>query len=478
MSLRRPAAAALAVLLALPSPHAVSQPAAPAPQAPAQVPQQAQPAAPRGPATIVIEAGSGRLLRLPGPAEAVFAADPQVAEVRPASPNSLFVFGTGPGRTTVVATGAGGAALGQWQVVVRPSRFVAAEVEAQLARLMPDARVRIEVLTGAIMLTGEVASAAQAEHAVAIVRGYAGQGQEVINRLAVRSPVQVNLRVRVAEMSREISRELGFNWEVLSRSGNFAFGLLTGRGAIGPIGLPFFGPPGTPTPDRLGFGYSSGNTDINGVIDALARDDLITVLAEPNLTAQSGETASFLAGGEFPIPVARQDNEITIEFKQFGVSLAFVPTVLSNERITLRVRPEVSELSDNGAIQIDTLRIPALAVRRAETTVELGSGQSFAIAGLFQDSTRIGGSGLPFISEIPVLGALFRSDRFRRKETELVIIVTPYIVRPVSDPRTLASPTDGYRPPSEIERILLFRQRAGGPPVPRRIPGEAGFIIQ
>jgi pilus assembly protein CpaC len=236
---------------------------------------------------------------------------------------------------------------------------------------------------------------------------------------------------------------------------------------------------------RVGARFRSSRLDINSVIDALATDQLITILAEPNLTAQSGEVASFLAGGEFPVPVAANNstNSITIEFKQFGVSLAFVPTVLSPDRLNLRVRPEVSELSDNGAISVPLagglVRIPALAVRRAETSVELGSGQSFAIAGLLQRNTMNDNSGLNGMADLPVLGALFRSDRFRRSETELVIIITPYLVRPVSDPRLLAAPTDGVRPASDLDRVLLRRQVArGAGAVPVRARLDAGFLVE
>lgn len=246
-------------------------------------------------------------------------------------------------------------------------------------------------------------------------------------------------------------------------------------------------------PTLLTGGYNfntPGHTvDVNALIDALAQDELVHILAQPNLTAISGETASFLVGGEFPIPVAQQNNQVTIEFKQYGVSLAFVPTVASDGQITLRVRPEVSQLTNQGAVQLSsgnsTIQVPALIVRRTETTVQLGSGQSFAIAGLLQDSANVTGNGIPILGDVPVLGALFRSDNFQRNETELVIVVTPYLVRPVSDPTTLRLPTDGWQAPSDIERILLLRQTARTPDqtplpniLPSRIPGQAGFVMQ
>ena len=227
--------------------------------------------------------------------------------------------------------------------------------------------------------------------------------------------------------------------------------------------------------------------DINNVIDALAQDQLVHVLAEPNITAISGETASFLVGGEFPIPVAAFNQTVSIEFKQYGVSLAFVPTVLESGRISLHVRPEVSQLSDQGAVQLQagnntSIQIPALQVRRADTTVELGSGQSFAIAGLMQDTTRLTRNGIPFLSDIPILGALFSSDNFQRNETELVILVTPYLVQPATSPAALTTPDTGWRAPGDLERILLLRQKASGratnAAIRTTVPGDAGFIVQ
>jgi pilus assembly protein CpaC len=320
----------------------------------------------------------------------------------------------------------------------------------------------------------------------AIARGQMGEAADKLQLdLEVLSSIQVNLRVRVAEVSREVTRDLGFNWQALASVGDFAFGLRSGAAAsaVGALASAAGGL-GASSPSRFGAGLRTARLDVNAIIDALAADRLISKLAEPNLTAQSGETASFLAGGEFPVPVAATaTGQITIEFKPFGVGLAFVPTVLGPGRLNLRVRPEVSELSDNGAIIVPlasgTVRIPALSVRRAETTVELGSGQSFAIAGLLQRSSTQVQDGVAGLGEVPVLGALFRSDRFRRQETELVIIVTPYLVRPVSDPRALAAPTDGFRPATDLDRVLRRRQVARGGPPPPPLLGrlDAGFLL-
>ncbi|WP_439579394.1 type II and III secretion system protein family protein [Elioraea sp.] len=448
-------------------------------------------AQPRG--SLTIEPGSGQLVTLPQAATTVFAADPRVARVQAASPTTLFISGVGRGRTVVVATAADGSEIASYDVVVGPAPrppgtpgpAVAAApaltaLEAAIRSVVPGGtNISVRRVPGGVMLSGEVPTPADAQRAFAIARSGLPDNERVLDQLRIVGAMQVNLRVRVAEVSRSITRDLGFNWQALANTGRWTFGLLTGAFAGSNL-VPGLG--GEAGRSFLAGAYRSTSFDINGLIDALAQDQLITILAEPNLTAMSGETASFLAGGEFPVPVGTsQGTSITIEFKQFGVSLAFVPTVMDASRISLKVRPEVSELTEEGAINLPVaggvVRIPALRVRRAETTVELGSGQSFAIAGLLQDGSRIAASGLPYLSEIPVLGALFKSDRFRRNDTELVIIITPYIVRPVSDPRRLALPTDGLRPANDMERILLHRQvsREASPP---RVPGQIGFIVE
>ncbi|MGH7212494.1 MAG: type II and III secretion system protein family protein, partial [Acetobacteraceae bacterium] len=397
---------------------------------------------------LALEAGSGRVIALPGAVASVFAADPKVAEVRPASPTSLFIFGVAPGRTTIAALDAAGHPVAQYTITVRPSAFGASEALGAIDRVMPGSNVRVDTTTGGLVLRGQVATAADADEAMSMARRFTSPGQHVDNDLTVLGSTQVTLRVRIAEMSRTVVRALGVNWQALGTVGRFAVNLATNNA---------FSAAATGA-SVLGLGYR-GAVNVNALIDALAQDDLVHVLAEPNLTAMSGQTASFLVGGEFPIPVGQENGQITVEFKKFGVSLAFVPTVLSSGRISLRVEPEVSQLSTQGAVQVtagsSSLSIPALTVRRAETTVELGSGQSFAIAGLLQDSTDNNVSGLPGLGEIPILGALFRSNSFQHNQTELVIVITPYITRPVDDPTAIKLPTDGYSPPDDLQRLLL-----------------------
>jgi len=402
--------------------------------------------------------------------------------VHPASATSLFVFGVAPGRTTIAALSAGGSPIAQYDVVVKPSHYGAMQAEEAIAHALPGAAVHVETQQNGLTITGQVKTAADADRVMQIVRGYVPAGQTVDNRLSVGSSIQVNLRVRIAEMSRNLLRQLGVNWEALGNIGTI------GKFPVFPA-LSFNVNSNTVTPITNPNNPLNLGANFNGLIDALSQDELVHILAQPNLTAVSGEAASFLVGGEFPIPVAQQNNQVTIEFKQFGVSLAFIPTVESDGQIMLKVRPEVSQLSNQNAVTLtagnSTFVVPSLTVRRAETTIQLGSGESFAIAGLLQDSTDVSNSGVPVAGDVPILGALFRSDKFQRNETELVIVVTPYVVRPVANPAVLRLPTDGYQPPSDLERILLLRQSArqtsdpgASSQPPPHIPGNAGFIMQ
>jgi pilus assembly protein CpaC len=345
--------------------------------------------------------------------------------------------------------------------------------------------------------------------------------KQLVNRVTVDRPYQVNLRVRVAEVDRTVTKELGINWEAVTRPGSFVFGLATGNPVVGIPGssggalTPLGGAPIVPTAltvngtavgllnrnpglggtttDSISAGFNNSRNLLDAVIDALDQNGLVTILAEPNLTAMSGETASFLAGGEFPIIIPGGTlGQTTVEFKQYGVSLAFTPVVLANGQITMRVRPEVSELSNAGAVEISGTNIPGITTRRTETSIELSSGQSFAISGLLQNNNTDSINKVPGLGDLPVLGPLFRSTQFQHNESELVIIVTPYLVQPSSG--RLALPTDGYAPPTDrdvyvngrttrqIEASSVAPRPAVGGAVPAVTPsngliGPAGFVL-
>lgn len=431
-------------------------------------------AAPAGqPATLVLRAGTGTVLSLRGAAANIFVADPKVAEVRPGSASTLFVFGIAPGQTTVAAMDSTGHVLAQYELTVQPSGYGAQEAQAMIARLVPTSRVQVHADSKGLLLTGFVSNPSDAAQAVSIAKAYAGDTPNIDNDMSIMAPVQVTLSVRIAQMSREVVRNLGVNWSALAQFGQI--GQIASQITYSSTTTGITAPANCPNCRGVGF---------LGVIDALANDNLAQILAEPNLTVMSGQTASFQVGGEYPIPVLGGTNgQITVTYKDFGVLLSFLPTVLSDGRINLHVKPEVSELSTANSITVAqngvSVAIPGLDVRRAETTVELGSGQSFAIAGLLQQNTSDDASGVPGAGDVPVLGALFRNSQFQKTETELVIVVTPYIVRPVNSLASLHLPTDGYTPPADLERLLLMRQVAANePPVPVHIPGAAGFMVQ
>ena len=424
--------------------------------------------------SLILESGSGKVISLPAAVANVFVADPKVAEVRPASAKMLFVFGTAPGHTTLAALDETGHLVAQYQLTVRPSAYNAAEASAAIARALPGSNIRVETLPTGLAVSGDVATPADASRAMELANAFLTEKQTADNHLTIVSSIQINLRVRIAEMSRSVSREVGVNWQALQGLGrNVAISLATNNPLTASAA----------TPNAFNASYINGTNAINGVLDALAQNNLAHMLAEPNLTTTSGEPASFLVGGEFPIPISQQNNTISVMFKQYGINLAFVPTVMTDGRINIHVRPEVSQLTTEGAVQLTagnaSVSVPALTVRRADTTIEVGSGDSFAIAGLLQDTVSQNTSAIPFLGEIPILGALFRSDSFQRNESELVIIVTPFIVRPSRDPSALMRPDESYVPPTDLERILLLHQVGQTKPVqPMRIPGTAGFIVQ
>jgi pilus assembly protein CpaC len=464
-------------------------------------------------APIGIEVGKGLLINLQHDADTVFVADPTVADVQVKSPKLIYLYGKEPGNTSLYAVDAQQTVLLSRPVSVKRD---VSELQSALHQLAPDGNVRVSSVNKSLVLSGNVGSSVTAEEARHLASTFVTDENQLVNHVTVSSPYQVNLRVRIAEVTRTVTKELGINWETMLRTGGFAFGVATGNpvmgvtssstsnvvtnnylpgvAASGVSGASYFtrnaGAGGTGTDSYIA-GYNSSHANVNTVIDALDQNGLVNILAEPSLTAMSGETASFLAGGEFPIIIpAGSLGQTTVEFKQYGVSLAFTPLVLNGGRISLRVRPEVSQLTNTGAVEISGINIPALTTRRTETTVELASGQSFAIGGLLQNNMNDTVNKIPGLGDLPILGPLFRSTQFQRNETELVIIVTPYLVQP-SDQR-IATPLDGFRPPHD-EDLYLNGQTSHTPPggvtppvsataattptAPRGLIGPAGYTL-
>lgn len=431
---------------------------APAQQVLAQAVQNAS-------SSIDLSVGRGRLVSLPAAMTDVFVADDQVADVQVRSSRQLYIFGKKPGETSIYATDASGRVV--YSTVARVGNNIET-IDQMLSLAMPEATINANTMNGFVLLTGTVQSPDDAAEAERLVQAFVGDQTKVLSRLRTATPLQVNLQVRIAEVNRSLVKEI---------SGN----LLT-RDTDGPMGNGFLGgvfggrTAGTITTDSNGnttynITTPSGTRSLAGAgrlfgldliasLDAGERSGMVATLAQPNLTAISGETADFLAGGEFPIPIPGNFAGTTIEYRKYGVSLAYTPTVLSNGRISLRVRPEVSELSTEGAIEMQGFQIPALTIRRAETTVELGSGESFMIAYLMNNRSIGAIDKMPGLGDVPILGTLFKSDSFRRGETELVIVVTPYLVQPVSA-NDIKLPTDAYRDANDLQRLLLNQTSNG-----------------
>lgn len=420
---------------------------------------------------IELAAGTGELIHLSRPALSVFVANPDIADVQVPSPNGIFLLGKKAGTTTLYAIDGRDREILRKTVVVRHN---IAEMQDLLRQRFPAYRLSLASAPGSLMVGGSVDSAAQVASVAETLQPYLSKDEKLINNVATRNPNQVHLRVRVVEVKREITQQWGINWQSVINSGNFGFNLFNGRDFFNEDKNAWNIPS---TGWGVGGRWRTGNNNVTGVIDALDREGLLSVMAEPNLTAVSGQTASFLVGGEIPIPVYQGDNTgISVTYKPYGVALDFTPTVLSSDRISLLVRPEVSELDSANSVTISGFNIPALSVRRVETTIELASGQSFAIGGLLQDNMRDALSRLPALGDIPVLGKLFQSQDYRNNKTELVVIVTAFMVKP-TDGNQLQTPIQNLRPASDVEYVT--NQRLGTDPLAAdtpRLVGPAGFV--
>jgi len=423
--------------------------------------------------TVRLTPSQAKVVRLDAPVASVFVANPEIADVQVKSPRLVYVFAKKVGSTTLFAVGEDDRVAASYRLDVGHD---VQGLKRALREMHPDQPIEVRSVEDSLVLEGTVDAAEAAEDARRLAESFA-ESDAIINRIDVNAPTQVNIRVHVAEVERDITESYGVRWdniseEIFGEVFRFMGGSLTG--ATGSF--------------TLGAAGSGGATE--AFLDILAEENLVRVLAEPNLTAMSGESASFLAGGEFPIPVGSDSEDgvtdIEIEFKEFGVQLEFMPVILDDRRISLKVAPEVSELNFADGVELTGTRVPAIDTRRAATTLELGSGQTFAMAGLLQQQRQQNIQKLPGLGDVPVLGALFRSQEFQRGQTELAIIVTPYIVEPSSTP-DLASPADGTVPPNDIERIFFGRfhgemtarqQRAHEKLKGRDLAGPAGFMLE
>jgi pilus assembly protein CpaC len=443
-----------------------------------------------------LSVGRGQLITLPGPYADIWVANDQVADVQSRGLNQIFVFAKSAGESTIFATSESGAVI--YSATVRSGTNINS-IDSMLKMAMPDALIQSTAMNGLVLLTGTVANPDDSAEAERLVQAFVGESTKVVSRLRSATPLQVNLQVKIAEVNRALLKEIGVNLANRDIGGGIGTVIGSGRNFVdikdfdtskfskidastvfglppGSLQLPFDPVSGQFITGGSQFDFKNlalgaGKTSIGiagklfgldaaAALDLAETEGLVTTLAQPNLTALSGETASFLAGGEFPIPISQELGTITIQYKQYGVSLAFTPTVLADGRISMRVRPEVSELSQQGAIRLNGFNVPGITTRRAETTVELGSGQAFMIAGLMRNTQTNSIDRAPGLGNVPILGALFRSTSYRKDETELVIIVTPVLVKPVN-PNQIVLPTDGFKTASDLERVLLGRTQSG-----------------
>jgi pilus assembly protein CpaC len=374
----------------------------------------------------------GKVLHFAAPVESVLVADPAVADLQVVSPGVIYVFGKTPGQTSLIALGGDGQEIAALAVSVNSGTQA---VVQPLKALHPGTGAQVEASGNRLIAKGSVGSVAEATDLNALLSSEGQNFQSALNSATYTGSAQVNIRVRFAEVSRTELLRYGVNWNALFNNGTFSFGLITGGALASDVA--------SGATNVISAGLSSGNVNIDTLLEALQSNGILEILAEPNITAMTGQTASFLAGGEVAIPVPVNRDVVGIEYKPFGVSLMFTPTLLPNGRIALQVRPEVSSLMGS-TVELGEFRVPSFRVRRADTRVEVGSGQTFAIAGLFQRESSQDMDKLPLLGDVPILGNLFRSKRFQRNETELVILITPYLVEPVRG-RTLATPLDAQR---------------------------------
>lgn len=440
------------------------------------------------------------LVELPVEVRDVLVSNPKMVEAVVSSSNRVYLIGMQMGQANAFLFDKNGTQILTLEISVERDTLA---LKRLLKRLIPGSDIKIELLNDTIVLTGSVRTPGDASRAAKLAARFVTRPGEddkiydkkVINMLSVGAKEQVLLKVTVAEMDRNMLKQMGINLGANLSIGKFAYDMLTNNafpltGAA--LAADAFasqiinnsnatvGGSSQSLVKGSGFGTTySGKSQASAAVRLLERNGLAHTLAEPTLTAISGETASFQAGGEFPIPVSQDDGKISIEWKKFGVGLSFTPMVLAEERISLKISTEVSDLTDEGAVQLNTFSVKALEVRRTDTTVELPSGGGLVISGLISKQTRQNIDGIPGAKNLPVLGKLFRSKDFKKNETELVVLVTPYLVNPIATPK-IARPDDGFAPASDLESKLLghlnrvYRSPQGG----FKDAEDYGFIVE
>jgi pilus assembly protein CpaC len=387
-------------------------------------------------------------------------ANPGIADISTLSDRSIYVLGKAPGRTTLTLLSADGQLISNVDVHVTPD---IAEFKERLQQILPGENIEVRTANDGIVLSGQVSSTAKLDRALDLANRYAPD--RVSNLMVVGGTQQVMLKVRFAEMQRSVSKELdtGLSFTGLGSSGGVSGALGNGDfvpgNAIGDANSVVNTLQGESAGGGIGFGIGIGDVQLNVLLEALETKGMVRTLAEPNLTALSGQEAKFLAGGEYPIPIDDGDGSVTVEYKPFGVELNFTPTVVDGDIINLVINAAVSSIDSTVGISVGSFTVNGFKRRETSTTVEMRDGQSFAIAGLLQDDFRDLTGQVPWLGDVPILGALFRSADYQRNQSELVIIVTPHLVTPVSG-EALSLPTDRVRIPTERE-LFLFGTVAG-----------------
>jgi len=411
-------------------------------------------------------------------------ANPTIADISSLSDRTIYVLGKVPGRTTLTLLGGDGRLITNVEVHVTPD---IAEFKERLEQILPGEQIEVRTANDGIVLSGTVSSAARLDRALELANRYAPE--RVSNLMSVGGTQQVMLRVRFAEMQRSVSKSLSSSLALGGNSLGGDLGLALGTGATaGNNGrlnsLNGALPAGNDNSGAFLFGFNAGGVEVGILLEALENRGVVRTLAEPNLTALSGQEASFLAGGEYPVPVAQEEGAISVEFKPFGIELDFIPRVIDGDIINLELNASVSSLDPANGFSQNGFSIDAFKTRATSTTVEMRDGESFAIAGLLSDDFVDLSGQVPWAGDIPVLGALFRSAEYTRQQTELVIIVTPHLVTPTRG-EALALPTDRVRPPTERDLFLFGRvsaqdapQQGGAGEVARQdFSGSYGYVL-